>query len=104
MELSELKVLNNLVSAYFDLAEINALEQNPMRMKDYVRELDNILKSAGRKILNDTGQISHEKATEKATLEYRKYKAKNLSEVEKSYLQAIKAVGKKIEGKPRLKL
>jgi len=104
LELSELKVLNNLVSAYFDLAEINALEQNPMRMKDYVRELDNILKSAGRKILNDTGQISHEKATEKATLEYRKYKAKNLSEVEKSYLQAIKAVGKKIEGKPRLKL
>jgi len=43
LELSELKVLNNLVSAYFDLAEINALEQKPMKMADYIRELDNIL-------------------------------------------------------------
>lgn len=99
LKLSELKVLNNLVSAYFDLAEINALEQKPMRMKDYIRELDNILKSAGRKLLNDAGKISHEKATEKATKEYRKYKVKNLSEVEKSYLEAIKAVEKKIEKK-----
>jgi len=49
----------------------------------------------------ETQEISHEKATEKATLEYRKYKAKNLSEVEKSYLQAIKAVGKKIEEKAK---
>lgn len=45
------------------------------------------------------GKISHEKATEKAALEYRQYKAKNLSEVEKAYLDAIKAVQKKIEGK-----
>jgi len=46
LELSELKVLNNLVSAYFDLAEINALEQKPMKMVDYIRELDNILQPA----------------------------------------------------------
>lgn len=101
LELSELKVLNNLVSAYFDLAEINALEQKPMRMKDYIQELDNILNSTGRKILHDAGKISHEKATEKATKEYRKYKAKSLSEVEKSYLEAIKAVEKKIEKKAK---
>ena len=99
LELSELKVLNNLVSAYFDLAEINALEQKPMRMKDYIYELNNILKSTGRKILDDAGKISHEKATEKANLEYREYKAKNLSEVEKSYLEAIKTVEKKIKKK-----
>ncbi|MBU4217062.1 virulence RhuM family protein [Candidatus Parcubacteria bacterium] len=103
LELNELKVLNNLVSAYFDLAEINAIEQKPMKMADYIRELDNILKSTGRKILNDSGKISHEKATEKANLEYRKYKAKNLSEVEKSYLEAIKIVGKKIEKKAKEK-
>lgn len=103
LELSELKVLNNLVSAYFDLAEINAMEQKPMRMKDYIQELDNILKSTGRKILDDAGKISHKKATEKATKEYRKYKAKNLSEVEKSYLKAIKTVGKKIEKKVKEK-
>ncbi|MFH0892480.1 MAG: RhuM family protein [Candidatus Falkowbacteria bacterium] len=101
LALSELKVLNNLVSAYFDLAEINALEQKPMRMKDYIRELDNILKSTGRKLLRDAGKVSHEKATKKASLEYRKYKAKNLSEVEKSYLEAIKTVEKKIKNKAR---
>jgi len=99
LELSELKVLNNLVSAYFDLAEINALEQKPMKMADYIRELDNILQSTGRKLLGDAGTISHEKATEKAALEYRRYKAKNLSEVEKAYLDAIKDVQKKVEKK-----
>jgi hypothetical protein len=99
LELSELKVLNNLVSAYFDLAEINALEQKPMKMADYIRELDNILQSTGRKLLSDAGKISHEKAAEKAALEYRRYKAKNLSEVEKAYLDAIKTVQKKVEEK-----
>lgn len=101
LELSELKVLNNLVSAYFDLAEINALEQKPMKMEDYIRELDNILKSAGRKLLSDAGKVSHEKATEKAALEYRKYKALNLSEVEKAYLETIKTVQKKVEKKAK---
>jgi len=99
LELNELKVLNNLVSAYFDLAEINAMEQKPMKMADYIRELDNILRTTGRKLLSDAGKISHEKAAEKAALEYRKYKAKNLSEVEKAYLNAIKDVQKKIEKK-----
>lgn len=99
LELSELKVLNNLVSAYFDLAEINALEQKPMKMADYIRELDNILKSTRRKLLSDAGKISHEKAIKKATLEYRKYKTKKLSEVEKDYLEAIKSIEKKVEKK-----
>jgi hypothetical protein len=101
LELSELKVLNNLVSAYFDLAEINALEQKPMKMADYIRELDNILKSTGRKLLSDAGKISHEKAKEKATREYRRYKAINLSEVEKAYLDTIKDVQKKVAKKAK---
>lgn len=96
LELSELKVLNNLVSAYFDLAEINAIEQKPMKMADYIHELDNILQSTGRKLLSDAGKISHEKAIEKAEKEYREYQAKNLSSVEKDYLEAIKATEKKI--------
>ncbi|HED38093.1 MAG TPA: cell filamentation protein Fic, partial [Ignavibacteria bacterium] len=99
LELSELKVLNNLVSAYFDLAEINAIEQKPMKMADYIRELDNILNSTKRKLLNDAGKISHKKAIEKSTLEYRKYKTKNLSEVEKDYLDTVKDLQKKVEGK-----
>jgi len=87
--------LNNLVSAYFDLAEINAIETKPMKMADYILELDGILKSTGRKLLSDAGKVSHQKATEKAALEYRKYKAKNLSEVEKSYLEKYQFSAKK---------
>ena len=62
----ELRVLNNLVSAYFDLAELNAIEQREMRMADYVRELDNILNSTGRKVLDNAGNISHTQAVNKA--------------------------------------
>jgi len=88
----ELRVLNNLVSAYFDLAEINAIEQREMRMADYVRELDTILSSTNRKLLENAGTISSAVATEKAKLEYRKYKAKTLDNVEKEYLEAIAAL------------
>jgi hypothetical protein len=101
--LNELKVLNNLVSAYFDLAEINAIEEKPMKMADYIRELDGILKSTGRKLLGDAGKVSNEKATAKATLEYRKYKAKNLSAVEKDYLENINSLQKKVEKKVKEK-
>ena len=67
-----------------------------MKMVDYIRELDNILKSTGRKLLSDAGKISHEKAIEKAEKEYRKYQVKTLSSVEKDYLEAIKVAEKKI--------
>lgn len=91
----ELKVLNNLVAAYFDLAELNAIEEREMRMEDYVRELDRILTSTGRKILDNAGTISHTQATEKAKLEYKKYKAKTLSSVEQEYLKTITDLEKK---------
>jgi len=85
----ELRVLNNLVSAYFDLAELNAIENREMRMADYIRELDNILSSTGRKLLAKSGNISHSQAEEKAKMEYKKYKNKTLSNVEKEYLETI---------------
>lgn len=85
----ELKVLNNLVAAYFDLAELNALEQREMRMVDYVNELDSILASTRRKVLDNAGSISHNQAVEKASVEYKKYKSKILSPVEKEYLNTI---------------
>ena len=85
----ELKVLNNIVSAYFDFAELNAIEEREMRMADFVRELDRILSSAGRKLLENAGSISHTQAEAKAKLEYQKYKAKTLEQVEKEYLKAI---------------
>ena len=88
----ELKVINNIVSAYFDFAELNAIEEREMRMADFVRELDRILSSAGRKLLENAGTISHTQAETKAKLEYQKYKAKTLEQVEKEYLKAIGAL------------
>jgi hypothetical protein len=58
-------------------------------MDDYVRELDTILASAGRKVLENAGKVSSAQAREKAKAEYKKYKAKTLSEVEKAYLNTI---------------
>ena len=90
----ELKVLNNLVSAYFDLAEINAIEHNTMYMADYVEQLDKILSSTGKDILENAGSVSHKQAVEKAEAEYQKFIQKNLSPVEKEYLEAIKNLEK----------
>ena len=89
LEEKELKVLNNLVAAYFDLAELNAIEEREMQMADYINELDNILKSTGRKVLEGAGKMSHTKAKEKAIGEYKKYKAKTLSAVESAYLKTL---------------
>lgn len=97
----ELKILNNLVSGYFDFAEIQAMRHNPMYMDDYIRQLDNILSSTGEKLLDGAGSVSHEKAMEKARAEYRKYQTQNLSPVEEAYLQTIKGVQKKIEKRPK---
>lgn len=75
LEKKELRVLDNLVAAYFDLAELNAIEEREMRMEDYLRGLDTILASTERTLLNDAGTISSIQAKEKALKEYRKYKA-----------------------------
>lgn len=103
LEEKELKVLNNLVAAYFDLAELNAIEEREMRMADYIRELDTILKSAGRKILSNAGSISAKDAKTKATLAYRDYKNKTLSAVEKDYLKSIAAIEKTAKKQSRKK-
>ena len=103
LTVQELRVLNNLVSAYFDLAELNAIEQREMRMADYVRELDNILSSAGRKLLEGAGNISHGQAENKAKLEYQKYKAKTLDAVEKDYLKTIASLEKQAKTESRKK-
>ena len=91
----ELKTLNNLVSAYFDLAELKATNKEPMYMQDYIDELDKILKATDRGVLKGSGKISHEQAIEKATGEYRKYQNITLSPVEKAYLDSIKLLKSK---------
>jgi len=91
---NELKVLNNIVSGYFDFAEIQAMRHNPMYMSDYVEHLDNVLKATGEKVLEGAGSISHARAMAKANEEYQKYQIQNLSPVEKEYLLAIKDIEK----------
>ena len=97
----EIKILNNIVSGYFDFAEIMALEHKPVYMMDYVKQLDSILMSTGRPLLQGTGSVSHEEAMEKALAEYRKYQVKTLSPVEQAYLDSIKMLGKKGKGNMR---
>lgn len=95
----ELKILNNLVSGYFDFAEIQAMKRKPMYMSDYIKQLDAILSATGEKLLHHSGNISHKRAMDKAKAEFKKYQVKTLSPVEKAYLENIKALEKKIDKK-----
>ncbi len=82
----ELNTLNRMVSAYLDIAEINALDRHPMTMKDWVNELDTFLKMTRKDILKDNGKISHEEALKKAHEEYDRYMQKHLTTAEQDYL------------------
>lgn len=93
---NELKILNNLVSGYFDFAEIQAIKHRPMYMGDYVKQLDLILSSTGEKLLEGSGSISHQRAVEKAEAEYRKFQVRELSPVEQAYIDTIKSLNSKI--------
>ena len=97
----ELRVLNNLVSGYFDLAEIAAIEHRPMYMRDYIAQLDAVLSSGGRKLLQDAGTVSHQQALNKAQAEYRKFQAQTLSPVEEAYLKTVKGLEKKAKKKSK---
>lgn len=85
----ELMMLNNLVSGYFDFAEFQAMKHKTMRMRDYINQLDKILNSLDAEVLTSPGKISHKKAVEKAKTEYEKYQIKELSPIEKEYLNSI---------------
>ena len=90
----EMRILNQMVSGYFDFAEVQAIRHRPMYMSDYVEQLDNILRATGEEVLNHAGKISHTQAMEKAKAEYRRYQAQNLSPVEEEYLRTIKQLEK----------
>ncbi len=95
----ELEVLNRMVTAYLELAELQALNRQPMYMRDWVARLDDFLQMSGREILKHAGTVSHEQALEKARQEYEKYRQQTLaapSRVEKDFLKTVKDV-KRIE-------
>ena len=85
----ELNILNRMVSAYLDVAELNALDKRPMTMQDWVNELDTFLKMTRKDILSNSGTISHKKALEKAHEEYDKYMQNHLTIAEKDYLDML---------------
>jgi len=95
----ELEKLNRLVSAYFELAELRAMNRQVMHMKDHIASLDKLLSDYGEGVLIDAGKVTHKKAIEKAEKEYRKFQTKTLSSVEKAYLENIKSLEKKVEKK-----
>ena len=85
----ELNILNRMVSAYLDIAEINALDRHSMTMQDWVNELEPFLKMTRKDILDSAGSISHEQALKKAHDEYDKYMKKHLTTAEKDYLDVL---------------
>ena len=92
---AELDALNKIVTAYLDIAEVHALNQEPMYMKDWLETIDDYLKMTGRDILTTSGHVSHKQAIEKAHAEYDKYKNRledNLSPVEKDFIASIVAL------------
>ena len=93
----ELDALNKIVSAYLDIAEVRALNHDPMYMKDWLETIDDYLKMTRREILTTKGSISHKQAIEKAHAEYDKYKKKQdelLSNVEKDFIHSIEKLEK----------
>lgn len=98
----ELNILNRIVTAYLELAEIQALNQEPMYMKDWIEQLDTFLKMTRKDILNHAGTISHKQALDKAHIEYERFKElrKNeISEVEKHFLKQVNDTEKKLKDK-----
>ena len=88
----ELRALGQLVSGYLDFAERQAEREQVMTMNDWAAYLDRILTMSGEQLLQGSGSVSHEEAMEHATMEYRKYKQRTLSDVERDYLFSIKSI------------
>ncbi len=96
----ELAVLNRLVSAYLDIAEINAMQRKPMHMKDWIAMLDGFIKMSMQEVLTHAGTISAEIAQQKALAEYESYQSKSaneLSEVEKQFIASIEQAEKQVK-------
>ena len=88
----ELDALNKIVTAYLDIAEVHALNQEPMYMKDWLETIDDYLKMTRRDILTSSGHISHKQALDKAHTEYTKYKNRlenTISPVEQDFIKSI---------------
>ena len=96
----ELNILNRLVTAFLEIAEIQALDRTPMYMADWINQLDSFLKMTNKDILQHSGNISHQQAIEKAHSEYEVYKEKiknRITQVEKDFIQQIESKTKDLK-------
>jgi hypothetical protein len=101
----ELNVLNRMVTAFLEFAELQALNRKPMNMKNWIERLDDFVRMTGNNILQNAGTVSHQQVLKKANVEYEKYKehTKNeLSEAEKHFVKQIENTAKKLNpNKPK---
>jgi hypothetical protein len=99
----ELDTLNKITTAYLEFAEMQATNEIPMYMKDWIKKLDDFLSIGGKKLLDNSGNISKQQADEKALDEYSKYRSlgADMSDIEKLFLENIKNTQKKLEAKER---
>lgn len=89
---NELSLLNRIVTAYLEFAEIQAIRQTPMYMADWIARLDDFIKMTGGKVLTHAGKIAAKLAEEKAVLEYDKFQKSNankISHIENDYINFI---------------
>lgn len=96
----ELNILNRMVTAFLEIAEIQALDQTPMYMSGWIKQLDAFLKMTNKNILNHTGAISHQQALGKAHSEYKIYKEKvmnRITQVEKDFIEQIENTSKRLK-------
>ena len=93
----ELRAMGPLVSGYLDFAERQAEREQVMTMSDWAEHLERILTMSGEQLLQGNGSVTHKQAVDKATSEYRKYKTRILSDVEKDYLNSIKILEQKTD-------
>ena len=89
---TELNVLNRMVTAYLELAELQALNRKPMYMKDWIERLDDFVKMTGNDILQNAGTVSHKEALEKANAEYEKYKEKTKNELSVGEMDFVRQI------------
>ena len=99
----ELALLNRMVTAFFELAELHALNHEHMYMRDWLPQVDDFAQRYGKGVLQNAGTVSHKSAIEKATEEYKKY-CKRIADLptvaERDYLENLKQVQKQLKDKP----
>jgi hypothetical protein len=96
----ELNILNRMVTAFLEIAEIQALDRIPMYMNDWIKQLDTFLKMTNKDILQHLGTVSHQKAIEKAHEEYVIYKERvknRITQVEKDFIKQLENSTKRIK-------